>query len=852
MDPSAPQTFLFTDIEGSSALWDSRPQKMRSAHAAHNNILRQSISRFGGEIVKDRGDGYMAAFADPAKALLAAMDVQIELDAADWSDLGSPIRVRIGIHTGVAEPRDGDYFGSDVNIAARLEGLANGGQILVSEATRALTSRSLPSGVDTLDVGVHALKGIAQEEQVYQLTGPGLQREFAPLGTSGRGIPLPTYADSFVGRQTDIDSIRDKIDGGSRLVTLLGPGGIGKTRLAVEAAHVISNGSPSYFADMAPLASPTEIASTFAEAMGVHIEGSADVLDLIADRITEPTLVVLDNLEHLTGVSEAVASLLAKSSTLTLLATSRTRLNIRQESVLHVDPLAVDDESAGAVALFYERAASQGVDLGDADREAVRALCDRLDGLPLAIELVAARTRMLSVGELEAMVGRSLDALGSAGADLPERHRTIRNTIEWSLNGLSDSQRSIFARLSLFPAGPTMSQLEYLCEAAPGALLDDVEALVDNSLAVPARGAAGGTRFRQLSLLREYGAELLDEAAETTRLMHRLVDYYVELAETQQRELLSDSRHLRAMSADHANRVAAMEWSLENGRGRDMVYASANVWIYWFNGDRQASAAAFVTKADELVDDPKLDWFYGFVHGFQAGDYSIIGPRMTAAAQAFEESGNDYWLAMSRLFLGVVAEDPAAGRVLLEHAHSQLETSDDQPGLQYLSLLFLSMSDTRLGELERALDRRLDALAGAKELRHGELIAWMHWNVAVSLLMLGRHTEVIPHLRLGFDYMVAEGYQEGVGSTAQLIALMEAHHGDLENAIRLIGACRAILDRIGVVSWFEMEMLVAGLIDDARARIGNEAVDRLIVQGSELTQSQLIDASYQTINGLES
>lgn len=849
---SAPLTFLFTDIEGSSQLWDTDADSMRMAHRQHHAILKDAIESNGGSVLKDLGDGFMAVFNEPANALLAAAAGQRSLEAADWSMLPRQLRVRMGVHTGPAEDRDGDYFGPEVNIAARLESLANGGQILLSDATNALTARALSGDLATRDLGRHRLKGIGLAERVHQLVGEGLHSEFPPLVGNALGEKLPDYAGDLFGRDTDLENVVEMLRNGCRLVTLLGPGGIGKTRLAVEAARRLTDQSAAYFADMAPIRAASEIGPTFADALGIHVEGTADPFDLVADRITEPTVAVMDNLEHLNQVGPSISRLLAASPPITVIATSRSPLRIRDEKVYPVAPLAVGlNGSSAAVDLFYDRAAAQGVTLTESDRPSVLALCQRVDGLPLAIELIAAQTRLLSVPELETMLQQSLDAIGTGGEDRPDRHRTIRDTIEWSLGGLSDRQRSIFAQLSVFPAGANLDQLAFIREEPKSQLLEDLAALTDNSLVNPQTGLAGGTRFRQLALLREYGTELAAESGADDETMGRLIDYYVAKAPEMQTGLFSDNKIGRELESDHANLVAAMQWSLDHDRIAEMAGFLADIWIYWFNGDRTETSADFIRRAEGKVDSAKFEFFAGFILGFQMGDFEAGAVRLSKAEQMFKQAGDSYWVAMSRMWRGTAEPDPEVAQELLASAYEELSRYEDQPGIKPLALLFQSWFDSQSGDFERALERRTQASEIALEIEHPELMAWLPWNVGVTLTFMERLDDALDQLPAGFEYMADEGYQEGIASFGHLIGVIAVKKGAIQGGIEMIGACDAVMERIGVAVWGEVEILRVQAIEQAKSELSSEEVDSMlasardtgIVELSESVRAMLADLS---------
>jgi hypothetical protein len=507
--------------------------------------------------------------------------------------------------------------------------------------------------------------------------------------------------------------------------------------------------------------------------------------------------------------------------------------------------------SSAAVDLFYNRAAAQGVILTENDRPAVLALCQRVDGLPLAIELVAAQTRLLSVQELETMLQQSLDAIGTGGDDRPDRHRTIRDTIEWSLGGLSDRQRSIFAQLSVFPAGPNLDQLAFIREEPKSQLLEELAALTDNSLVNPQTGVAGGTRFRQLALLREYGAELAAASGADDETMGRLIDYYMANAHEMQTSLFSDNEIGRVLQSDHANLVAAMQWSLDHDRIEDMAGFLADIWVYWFNGDRTETSADFIRRAEGKVDSAKFEWFAGFILGFQMGDFEAGAVRLTKAEQMFEQAGDSYWVAMSRMWRGTAEPDPEVAQELLASAYEELSRYEEQPGIKPLALLFQSWFDAQSGDFERALERRIQANEIALEIEHPELRAWLPWNIGVTLTFMERLDDALEQLSTSFEYMADEGYQEGIASFGHLIGVIAVKKGEIQGGIEMIGACDAVMERVGVAVWGEIGILRVQAIELAKSELGGEEVDSMlasargtgIVELSESVRAMVADLS---------
>ena len=846
--PSGTVTLLFTDIEDSSRLWDMNQTEMAAALGQHNDIVRQAIDWSGGIVVKDKGDGFFAVFTAPHAALGCVVAAQQGLVAAVWPESIGAIKVRMALHTGSVEAQDGDYHGPAVNKVARIEGLARGGQVLLSESARALTQDQLPDGVELIDLGPHALRGIAQQAQVYQMVAPGLPVEFPPLVTAGAaGVPLPDFLSSFVGRETEQEAIAELFNNDRRLVTLLGPGGIGKTRLAVETARgldaVMTGGA--FFADLTAIEKPGDVAGALAEAVGVHSEGAVSPMAFVSSRISEPTLLVVDNFEHVQSANTTVSELLGAAPDIRLLATSRTPLQVRGETIVRVEPLSAvngDGQTPPALQLLYERAASFGVEIPreGKEAEAARSIAQRIDGIPLAIELVAARTRIIGVVELDAMLRESLDAMGSGGSELPERQRTIRSTIDWSLQNVSEAQRVLFRRMAALPAGATIKSLSAI--AAPdqdGDLLDNLTGLVDNSLVQVVPGLAGGTRYRQLVPLREYGAELLGAAGEYDMVMGRLVDFYVDSAVELKGRFEFGEDAEKELRVDHANLLAAMRWSLDHHRAGDLTKAFNDFWVYWFNADVGVTAVEWLRAADAVIDTPYMDWFVGFF-AFQSGDFDVLAERMHRAIEGFALLGDHESLARAKMFAGGISEDIEEGRRLVQAALDYF-TAEDFGVSRFLPLLFLSINSVQHGEVAEAITLRRELLTWAERADYGVLIAWGHWNLALALLGTGATEEAEFHARESLAFFVAHRYQEGIASAADVIGAIEAGGGNHATAIEVFGAANAITRQLQTSRWFEAAVLVDAAMKEASETLGPEAVKELLARGENLSLDALIN-----------
>src|SRR6266487_1916769 len=500
--PAGTVTFLLTDIEGSTRLWESVPEAMEVALERHNRLVTGMIDDHGGVVVTSRGEGdsFFAVFPGAVAAVEAAGACQLRLQAEAWP-AGAALRVRMGLHTGEAHVLDGDYVDhAPINRSARVKAAAHGGQVLVTQATRDLVAGRLGGGFGLTRLGEFRLRDLAKPELLYQLTHADLPADFPPIRTvAGRGPrPLPAGTTSLVGREQAIGELASLLaQPGVRLVTLTGPGGVGKTRLALAVGERLADrfGAGTAFVPLAAVTDPGLVLAGVARAVGAELAGAGSPLEALVEYFgDEAWLLILDNLEQVVGAAGDLGALLARCRGVVILATSRTVLGLRAEREypvpplpLPVDPATVPVEELAvspAVALFVDRARAvrPGFTLTAGNAAAVAEICRRLEGLPLAIELAAARTRLLDPGALLGRLARSLDALGTGAVDLPERQRTLRATVEWSVGLLEDAERSLLEVAAVFVDGWTVEAAAQVAGLSEDRALDLSEALARHSL----------------------------------------------------------------------------------------------------------------------------------------------------------------------------------------------------------------------------------------------------------------------------------------------------------------------------------------------------------------------------------
>jgi predicted ATPase/class 3 adenylate cyclase len=499
--PTGTVTFLFTDIEGSTKLWERYQEAMGEALVRHDEILQKAIEGHGGYVFKTVGDAFCCAFPTAQDALEASLEAQSTLLTQEWGEPG-PVRVRMALHTGAAEERDRDYFGPTVNRDARLLSAGHGGQVLLSLATQELVREALPEGVELKDLGERRLKDLFRPERVFQIVSSGLPSSFPPLKTlDARLNNLPAQPTPLVGRGRELREIAAILRRPDvRLLTLTGPGGTGKTRLGLQTAADLLDefGDGAFFVALAPITDPALVASAIAGPLGAVESPERTVMEAIEDHLRDSELLLLlDNFEQVVEASPLVGRLLAACPRLKILTTSRSLLRVYGEHGYSVAPLELPNprrlppleklSQYEAVRLFVERAnaVKAGFAIDNDNAPAVAEVCARLDGLPLAIELAAARTRILSPEVMLRRIGDRLNLLKGGSRDLPERQRTLRGAIDWSHGLLSDGERVLFRRLSVFVGGCSLETAEKVCDAEgdlPVDVLDGLESLVDGSL----------------------------------------------------------------------------------------------------------------------------------------------------------------------------------------------------------------------------------------------------------------------------------------------------------------------------------------------------------------------------------
>ena len=710
--PSGTVTFLLTDVEASTRAWEADAATTAAAIARHEEILAAAITAHGGFLPVEQGEGdsVVAAFSRASAAVAAAIEAQLALTREPWPT-PAPIRVRIALHTGEAEAHGGRYAGSTIIRTARLRAVAHGGQTLVSRATAELVHDALPDGATLVDLGSHRLRDLTRAEQVFQISHPELPGAFPPLQSLDRvANNLPAQLTSFIGREAELTQV-ERLLAEVRLLTLTGAGGCGKTRLAAHAAASVAESHPAgvWWIELAPLGAGSSVSTAVLAAIGLREHPSRSDVDQLADHFGQNrALLVMDNCEHLLdAVVALIEPLLGRSAGLTVLATSRESLGLAGETTWRVPPLALPTESSAstpealtaydAVALFVERSrqARPNFVVTNENAPAVAEICARLDGIPLAIELAAARVRVLSPeGIREGLNDRFRLLTGGAKRGLA-RQQTLAASVEWSYDLLGDDERTMLQRLAVFTGGFTLDAAEAV--AAGGDIeslqvLDLLTTLVDKSLVVtddePFR-----VRYRLLETIRQFALTRLASSGEAEAIRDAHANFHLRLAEEAARAFQADDDLLSREELEHDNLRAALEWSLDResiDEAITLLVGLANLWMtrgllreanVWF--DRVLAHSEF--EASQLRY--RAWWARATFAFFEGIPHPTLGLAGAVVEQAME-AGDELYVARGMWVHGAVAlmAEPAAGEKILQEARRLVDEAGDLHSIQWVRM----------------------------------------------------------------------------------------------------------------------------------------------------------------------
>ena len=859
--PTGTVTLLFTDIEGSTLLLGRLGERYADALSAQRTIMRSAIARNHGLELGTEGDSFFAVFTSAADAVGCCVAAQQALGRHEWPD-DAAVRIRMGMHSGQPNPYENGYVGMDVHRAARIAATAHGGQVVLSEAAWRLAEPDVPLGVGASDLGFHRLKDIEEPERILQLTGPGLAETFPPLKSLGAPTSLPTPATPLVGRKADLDDLLTALtDPQFRLVTLTGPGGVGKTRLAIAAAASLDHAFPHgvYFVALASVQDPEVMWKTIAG--DLRAEGD-DALAVTAHLRDRRLLLVLDNLEQLPGAAGVVAELRAAAPRLVVLATSRRPLHLPGEHEVPVPPLSVPAEAAGAgdvaataaVRLFVQQAGlvRPGFEVTEGNAADVAAICRRLDGLPLAIELAASRARLLAPKALLARLGSSLP-LAAADAGRPSRQQTLRATIGWSYDLLAPATATVLARMGVFAGGCDLDALAAVADQE-GDPLEAAAELMDVSLVTVTEGPDGEPRIGMLEMIRAYALERLTEAGEleATRLRH--AEHFTAFAE-QAKEKLNTSEHLAAMDrleAEHDNLRAALAWSLGT-QPADPAWTAIGLRLvqaltgFWYHHGHTTEGRRWLERALDLTSEEAGAPLATVAHGLglllsEQGDDAAARPFFERSLAIWRQLGDQVQQARELNSLGISLHHLGqmdASRSVLEESIAIARKLGHQ-GRLATALSNLGQLESAAGNFDRATRALEEALAIDEGSGDVFGVAIDRQSLAMVSLRAGRPREASELLSRTLDYVISSGDPDFLANVLELSACITAELGDGLQAARLVGAAEALRQKTGIQIAPTDVILLERFTAPARAAVARHAWDAELAAGRALTQDQTV------------
>ncbi len=914
--PAGVLTFLFTDLENSTLLWERFPESMQSVLAQHDALLKQVVEAYHGRIVKTTGDGLHAVFASPVDGITAALAGQKALLSAAWPEGISPLKVRMGLHTGISQERDGDYFGQEVNLAARIMGLSHGGQILLSEVTTRLVEKAVPPETAFADLGEHRLKGIAGVERIFQLIHPDLRAEFPPLQSLETfKHNLPRQLSTFIGRKQELAEIKRLVKTTS-LLTLIGPGGTGKTRLMLQAAEEMIADYPDgvWLVELAPLSDPALIPERVAAAFGIKEQPGRSMLDTLVEYLRrKELLILLDNVEHLVAASaELCTHLMRNCPRLRLLVTSREALFVEGEITLNIPSLSLPgsiktlstDElrASESVQLFLERACAVKPDFNLTAQNAavVAEVVLRLDGIPLALELAAARLRMLTIEQIALRLNDRFRLLTGGHRTAIPRQQTLQALFDWSWFLLEGSESVLLRRLSIFTSGWNLEAAQKVCGFDPldeFDVFDRLEQLINKSLVTVEHLSDGEARYGMLESIRQYAYLKLDEAGEVPLLRDRHADYFIALVDTyaSQGAELDYYAWIGRFTLEADNLRAVVEWIAKDRPGITLRFTSLLLqyeagWLHL--SEERSWLEAAIERARLLLEENSADirltdyiralrslgWLL-VTHGDMTNGHAFLDESMRLARQHGEIQLLALALSMKAQAMGYRVTQEIIDQLLnaielcrrngyeLELTYALYSTSqalfiigDFEAGrkvfaevverIEEKSLLNMKSWVYALRAVEALLNREfsnaeryyLIAIKESEKLRDQRMLATFRSDLAHIYRQLGRLDEAAAIYRQTILSWQEQGHPGAVAHQLECFAYIAIAASRFSDAAQLLGAAQHTRQRTNSPSTEQKEINEK---DQALARLevelGREELNRRVKIGESMNLDQAVE-----------
>jgi predicted ATPase/class 3 adenylate cyclase len=909
--PTGTITFLFTDIEDSTPLWEKYPEEMKFTLSKHDGLLKRIVESNHGYVIKTTGDGIHAVFATAIDAVNSAVDAQRKFQTSEVLKTSEvSIRVRMGIHTGEAELRDGDYFGSTLNRAARIMSIGHGGQILVSETTLNIAQEHLPTSASVRDLGQHKLKGLSKPEQIHQISTPELQQEFPPLRSqTQKRDNLPTQLTSFVGREHELAEAKSRLEG-AHLLTLIGPGGTGKTRLSIQlGSQLVPDFKDGvWLIELAPISDPTLITQTIASVFEIGEIPGVSIKTLLHDFLREKhLLLILDNCEHLVEASAKVADeLLHVAPSIKIIASSREALGINGETVYRVPSLSLPEQAEvtkeaamgfESVQLFVDRAsaANRHFQLTDENASSVAQICSRLDGIPLAIELSASRITVFSPEHIAKRLDDRFKLLTGGSRTALPRQQTLRALIDWSYDLLSEDERALLRRLSVFAGGWTFEAAEAICNTLD--VFEHLPQLVNKSL-VTVKDDDDEPRYFLLETIRQYARDKLLENGEGQGTRDRHLAYFLEMAETALPQILTREKELgwiHRLQMEYDNLRTAIEWGLSNNplTAARIVYSLSSLMVVlnsageghrWGGkalkeiddsgknktdeeklvrarllvsmgimsfsmGDNQTSRSEAMEATPilrELGDERALAIALGFLCGACVlSGYKDEAIKVYEEALTIAEALGDKYILGTVLSAGSRVEVFARGdfhKAIEQHSRAAELLREHGNRWSYgITMFGFGNMYSAQRQFEKAREKYSIALETMQQLGSLRNVSMIKSDLAHILRYEGKFTEAVSAYRETIKDWQRLGHRAAIAHQFECMAFMAKSMEQPEKALRLFGAAEMLRQAIGIDMTAQERKEYEKEVNGIKANMDEKDFASLWAEGRSMTMDKAIE-----------